>query len=140
MSAPIAHHVDDTHSHSHGDGHGHAGEFSHPMPIWMLLTVFVALLVLTVLTVYQSTFDLGNMEIWLSLTIATVKAGLVIAFFMHLIWDKPLNAIIILSSLIFVALFLGFTMMDADGYRENLIIAPTLDDSQTPASNVATSK
>ncbi len=110
------------------------------MPIWMLLTVFVALLVLTVLTVYQSTFDLGNMEIWLSLTIATVKAGLVIAFFMHLIWDKPLNAIIILSSLIFVALFLGFTMMDADGYRENLIIAPTLDDSQTPASNVATSK
>jgi cytochrome c oxidase subunit 4 len=140
MSAPIAHHVDDTHGHSHGDGHGHDGEFSHPMPIWMLLAVFVALLVLTVLTVYQSTFDLGNMEIWLSLTIATVKAGLVIAFFMHLIWDKPLNAIIILSSLIFVALFLGFTMMDADGYRENLIIAPTLEDSQMPANNVATSK
>lgn len=105
------------HGHGHGDHHG----FSHPMPIWMLLSVFFALLVLTGLTVYQSTFDLGNAEIWMSLTIATVKAGLVILFFMHLLWDKPLNAIVILGSLIFVALFLGFTLMDAEGYRENLL-------------------
>ncbi len=126
-------------AHDHGHGHEHHG-FSHPMPIWMLLTVFVALLGLTVLTVYQSTFDLGNIEVWLSLTIATVKAGLVIAFFMHMLWDKPLNAIVIFGSLIFVALFLGFTMMDADGYRENLIIKPTLEESQPPSSNVAKSK
>ena len=110
------------------------------MPIWMLLTVFVALLALTVLTVYQSTFNLGNIEVWLSLTIATIKAGLVIAFFMHLLWDKPLNIIIILSSLVFVALFLGFTMMDAQGYRENLIMNPTLDDSQPAAMQVPQSK
>ncbi len=110
------------------------------MPIWMLLTVFVTLLALTVLTVFQSTFNLGNIEVWLSLTIATIKAGLVIAFFMHLLWDKPLNAIIILSSLVFVALFLGFTMMDAQGYRENLIMKPTLEESQPPAMEVPTSK
>ena len=110
------------------------------MPIWMLLSVFFALLALTVLTVYQSTFNLGNIEVWLSLTIATVKAGLVIAFFMHLVWDKPLNAIIILSSLVFVALFLGFTMMDAQGYRENLIMNPTLEESQPAAMEVPTSK
>ena len=137
-------HVHDAHGHDaqghDAHGHGHDGEFSHPMPIWMLLTVFVVLLLLTCLTVYQSQFDLGNMEVWLSLTIATVKAGLVIAFFMHLLWDKPLNMIIILGSLIFVALFLGFTMMDADGYRENLIIAPTLEESQPAAVQVATSK
>jgi cytochrome c oxidase subunit 4 len=137
MSAHTAPHTD---VHDHGHGHGHGGEFSHPMPIWMLLAVFFALLVLTGLTVYQSQFDLGNMEVWLSLTIATVKAGLVIAFFMHLVWDKPLNAIVILGSLIFVALFLGFTMMDAEGYRENLIIAPTLEESQPGAAKVATSK
>ena len=106
----------------------------------MLLSVFFALLALTVLTVYQSTFSLGNIEVWLSLSIATVKAGLVIAFFMHLLWDKPLNAIIILSSLVFVALFLGFTMMDAQGYRENLIMNSTLEDSQPAAVEVAKSK
>lgn len=134
MSAPTVEHSHDTH------GHGHDGEFSHPMPIWMLLTVFAALLGLTVLTVYQSTFNLGNIEVWLSLSIATIKAGLVIAFFMHLLWDKPLNAIIILSSLIFVSLFLGFTMMDAQGYRENLIMKPTLDESQPGATDVPISK
>ncbi len=111
------------------------------MPIWMLLSVFFALLLLTVATVYQSTFSLGNLEVWMSLAIATVKAGLVIAFFMHLLWDKPLNAIIIFSSLIFVALFLGFTMMDAQGYRENLIMNPALlEDSQPAAVNVELSK
>lgn len=139
MSAPSIQHSDDAHAHV-GHGHGHDGEFSHPMPIWMLLTVFFALLILTCLTVYQSQFDLGNMEIWASLTIATVKAGLVIAFFMHLLWDKPLNMIIILGSLIFVALFLGFTMMDANGYRENLIMNETLQESQPPSVNVAVSK
>lgn len=106
------------------------------MPIWMLLAVFFALLGLTFLTVFQAQFDLGNAEVWLSLTIATIKAGLVIAFFMHLIWDKPLNAIVILGSLIFVALFLGFTMMDAEGYRENLIYNSTIKESQ-PASAMA---
>lgn len=100
------------------------------MPIWMLLSVFFALLFLTGLTVFQSQFDLGNAEIWLSLTIATIKAALVILFFMHLLWDKPINAIIILGSLIFVALFLGFTLMDAEGYRENLIYKSTIQESQ----------
>jgi len=140
MSAPSIHaeQANDK-DHGHGEGHGHDG-FSHPMPIWMLLTVFFVLLILTCLTVYQSTFDLGNMEIWLSLTIASVKAGLVIAFFMHLIWDKPLNVIIILGSLIFVALFLGFTMMDAEGYRENLIKTSTLEQSQPDATVVEVSK
>lgn len=137
MSAPTADHTHDSHDH----GHGHDGEFSHPMPIWMLLSVFFALLLLTVATVYQSTFSLGNLEVWMSLSIATVKAGLVIAFFMHLLWDKPLNAIIIFSSLIFVALFLGFTMMDAQGYRENLIMNPALlEDSQPAAVKVELSK
>ncbi len=130
MSSPTVEHSHD----------GHEGEFSHPMPIWMLLTVFVTLLALTVATVYQSSFDLGNIEVWLSLAIATVKAGLVIAFFMHLLWDKPLNMIIILSSLIFVSLFLGFTMMDAQGYRENLIMTPTLEESQPAATEVPASK
>jgi cytochrome c oxidase subunit 4 len=127
-------HTDAGHS-AHGhDGHGgHHSGFSHPMPVWMLLAVFFALLALTFLTVFQAQFDLGNAEVWLSLIIATIKAGLVIAFFMHLIWDKPLNAIVILGSLIFVALFLGFTMMDAEGYRENLIYKSTLKASQPGA-------
>lgn len=133
----------DAHGHS-VDAHGHGdGEFAHPAPISMLLAVFFALLGLTFLTVFQSRFDLGDMEIVLTLAIATVKAGLVIAFFMHLLWDKPLNAIVILSSLIFVSLFLGFCLMDAKGYRNQLIMDPKgdiLENSRPAAQLVKTSE
>lgn len=141
-SATTDAHSTTTDGHSHD--HGHAdGEFAHPAPIPMLLAVFFALLGLTFLTVYQARFALGNLEIVLTLTIATIKAGLVIAFFMHLLWDKPLNAIVILSSLIFVSLFLGFCLMDAKGYRNSVIIDPNgdlLESSKPAARQVSTSK
>ena len=92
------------------------------MPVWQLLAVFFALIILTIATVYQATLDLGNMELVVSLIIATIKASLVILFFMHMIHDKPLNAIFFLSSFIFVALFLGFTLMDAHGYQDSKIL------------------
>ncbi|MFK7734967.1 MAG: cytochrome C oxidase subunit IV family protein [Pirellulaceae bacterium] len=108
------------HANSHADGgHDHHG-FAHPMPVWQLLAVFFALIFLTIATVYQSTLDLGSMELVASLVIATIKAALVIMFFMHMIYDKPLNAIFFLSSFIFVALFLGFTLMDAHGYQDRI--------------------
>jgi cytochrome c oxidase subunit IV len=121
-------------SHGHGhDGHGHHdGEFAHPAPLSMLFTVFFALLGLTVLTVWQSTLDIGEAELWVTLFIATVKAGLVILFFMHLLWDKPLNAIVFLGSIIFVALFLGFTLMDAHAYNSQVEIRDTLKESMPP--------
>lgn len=115
-------------THAHADGH-HDGEFSHPAPLSMLFTVFFALLALTVLTVWQSTLDIGAAELWITLFIATVKAGLVILFFMHLLWDKPLNAIFFLSSIIFVALFLGFTLMDAQSYHFQVEDRDTLAES-----------
>ncbi|MFO0923163.1 MAG: cytochrome C oxidase subunit IV family protein [Pirellulales bacterium] len=124
MSHSTAHSHDDHGAHGHGDG-----EFAHPAPLSMLFGVFFALVVLTLLTVYQSTFDLGNMEVWLSLTIATVKAALVILFFMHMLWDKPFNAILFISTLIFVGLFLGFTLMDANAYKNSIEVRDTLKES-----------
>ncbi len=99
----------------------HAGKhhgFAHPASIKSLLLVFFTLIILTWLTVFQSTLKLGSMELVVSLVIATIKASLVILFFMHMIHDKPLNAIVFLSSFIFVALFLGFTLMDAHSYKD----------------------
>ena len=123
---------------SHGGGHGHGdGEFAHPASLTMLFSVFFTLLALTILTVWQSTLDIGAAEIWVTMGIATVKAGLVILFFMHLLWDKPLNAIVFLSSIIFVALFLGFTLMDAQGYHSTIEIKDTLEASLPPAPAAA---
>jgi cytochrome c oxidase subunit 4 len=124
---------DSSHAADQHDAHGHHdGEFSHPAPLSMLFTVFFALVALTFLTVWQSTqtiFDFGAAELWVTLFIATVKAGLVIFFFMHMLWDKPLNGILFFSSLIFVALFLGFTLMDAQGYDRTKEDKDTLKES-----------
>jgi cytochrome c oxidase subunit 4 len=112
--------------------------FAHPMPVWQLIAVFVALILLTVATVFQATLDLGNMELVVSLVIATIKASLVILFFMHMIHDKPLNAIAFIGSFIFVALFLGFTLMDAASYRdvvEQKIIPPDPPAAIAPAAD-----
>ena len=45
--------------------------------------------------------------------IATIKAVLVMAFFMHMIADKPFNAIIFIGSFVFVGLFVIFTLGDS---------------------------
>ena len=127
---------DSSHAADQHDAHDHHdGEFSHPAPLSMLFTVFFALVALTFLTVWQSTqtlFDFGGAELWITLFIATVKAGLVIFFFMHMLWDKPLNGILFFSSLIFVALFLGFTLMDAQGYNRTKEDKDTLNESLPP--------
>lgn len=123
-------HATDSHTSTHDHAHGHAdGEFAHPASLTMLFTVFFVLVALTLLTVYQSTLDLGDAEVWMSLGIATIKAGLVILFFMHMLWDKPLNAILFVSTLIFVALFLGFTFLDADAYKHQIENKDTLTES-----------
>jgi cytochrome c oxidase subunit IV len=103
--------------------------FAHPMPVWQLIAVFLALIALTVLTVFQATLDLGNTELIASLFIATIKASLVILFFMHMIHDKPLNAILFIGSFVFVALFLGFILMDAGAYNdaiEFIVVEPDI--------------
>jgi len=106
------------------DDHDHG--FAHPMPVPMLLAVFFALVFLTIVTVAQASLPLGSWEVWASLMIASVKAALVMYFFMHLGWDKPFNALIFLSTIFFLALFLGFTLMDAANYENAL--EPTFDE------------
>ena len=103
-----------------GDDPAHGGEYNpigHVMPPWMLVAVFAALLALTIATVVIAGFELGSYEVLVAMGIATVKAVLVATFFMHLKYDNPLNAAILCFSLIFVALFLGLTILDTQAYR-----------------------
>ena len=103
--------------------HDHAEHgLAHVMPVRILVTIFVVLVLLTVVTVAATFFPTGSFEIWISLGIATVKASLVAAYFMHLRYDNPINAVIFAFGLLFVALFLGFTMMDSAQYQPDLII------------------
>jgi cytochrome c oxidase subunit 4 len=48
----------------------------------------------------------------IALAIASVKAILVGLFFMHLVWDKPVNAIILIAAFLFLGIFLMFDFLD----------------------------
>jgi cytochrome c oxidase subunit 4 len=94
---------------------------AHVMPAGVLLNVFAALIVLTVVTVAASYMPFGSLETWVALGIATIKASLVGAYFMHLRYDNPLNAVLFIFGLLFVALFVGIILMDIEQYNPDLI-------------------
>jgi len=96
---------------SSAHAHAHSG-LGHVVPLWILAAVFAALMVLTCLTVAVAQVDLGNLNLYLAMAIATVKASLVVLFFMHLFWDRGFNTMIFIGCLLFVSLFIGITLTD----------------------------
>jgi cytochrome c oxidase subunit IV len=96
----------------------------HVVPLWLLAGVLGALLFLTVVTVAVTLVDLGNFNIVVAMLIAVVKAALVVLYFMHLRWDSPFNSLILISSLLFVAIFMTFALVDSAEYQPNVDAAP----------------
>ncbi len=109
-----------THSHAHGHSahgdHGAAGHH-HALPGWLLFGTWFSLMALTGLTVFSAQYNLGAFDIPIAMTIATVKALLVMLIFMHLAWDKGFHSVLIFGSLLFVWLFVGFAMIDRGQYQ-----------------------
>jgi cytochrome c oxidase subunit IV len=94
--------------------------YAHAVPLPILLAVFGTLLVMTVLTVAVTWFNLGSWNLIIALGIATFKAALVVLFFMHLRYDNPFFAIVFITALVFVALFLGLTLLDTFQYQPDI--------------------
>ncbi|MDP9034266.1 MAG: cytochrome C oxidase subunit IV family protein [Myxococcota bacterium] len=90
------------------DGEVHAHLSSAPF----YLGIFGALIVLTFVTVKVSYYDFGAANIIIALLVATMKASLVAAFFMHLRHDKLFNTLALLSSFLFLAIFILLTYDD----------------------------
>lgn len=90
----------------------------HMVPLRVLLSVCIALLVLTWITVTVSYIHLGQWNLWVAMGIASVKALLVVLFFMHLRYDRPFNAIILLGAILFLLIFVGMTLLDSVHYRD----------------------
>src|SRR6187399_992831 len=116
---------DHAHDHAHGaDAHeaGHEDHgLAHTTPISLLVGILGVLLVLTILTVSVTSFDLGSRgNLVVAMIIATVKAALVVTFFMHLLWDKKFHLILFLTSVLFVILFLSMTITDRGEYDKDV--------------------
>jgi cytochrome c oxidase subunit 4 len=76
------------------------------------LGVFLALLTLTVITVWVAFHDFGLWNIVVAMGVATIKGSLVCLYFMHLRYDNRLNQVIFIASFVFLAIFVGLTLSD----------------------------
>lgn len=106
--------------HKKEDHAGHEG-LAHITPVPLLIGVWAVLMVGTGLTVWCARQGLGSqLSFMVAMTIATIKAGFVIAFFMHLYWDKRLNTLAFLGAFLFVMLFISMALTDKSEYKPDL--------------------
>ena len=74
--------------------------------------VFLALLVLTALTTAIAFVDLGPLNDVAMLTIAVIKATLVILIFMHVRYSGRLTALVVAGGFLWLLILLGLTLQD----------------------------
>ena len=117
------------------DAHGGAAAFDENNPHHeahhehVIISAFTNRIVLAILLFFTlATIGAANFEVWIEhtfdvnlptwlnvfvcLSIATIKAVLVVLYFMQLRFDNPINSVIFCFSLFAFALFLGFTAID----------------------------
>jgi cytochrome c oxidase subunit 4 len=85
----------------------------HPVvPVRNYVAVFVALITLTITTVLVSKIELGEYNFIVAITIAVIKAVLVIAFFMHVKGSRALTKLFIGAGLFWMAILMTFILSD----------------------------
>ncbi len=67
---------------------------------------------LTALTVFAATLELGPFNAVVALTIATIKALLVLLFFMELRYSTALTKVAVVSAIFFLMLLVGLSLAD----------------------------
>lgn len=112
---------------AHAEHHGH-----HITPLKTLTKVILALAALTILTVITAEIDLGplhSLHVPLALTIAGAKAYLVVSIFMGLKYDNKVNTLVLTIGIMFVVVFLVFTLFDTAfrGDLDNQAAGPIID-------------
>lgn len=108
------------------DDRGHVPSYGQ------LLAVLGGLLLLTAITIAVSHYRLGVLTVWLALLIASLKASLVLMFFMHLKSEGRAFAATLLVTVLLLAITIGFMFWDV-AYRP----APGVD--VQPAQEVPSS-
>ena len=85
----------------------------HIVPLRIYVTIFLALLVGTGLTVWAGLRDFpGPLNVIIALTIAVVKATLVVLYFMHVRYSSKLIWVVFASALFWLAILFALTFSD----------------------------
>ncbi len=85
----------------------------HIVALRIYVTIFLALLVGTALTVWAGIHDFpGQLNVIIALTIAVIKATLVVLYFMHVRYSSRLVWIVFASALFWLGILFALTLSD----------------------------
>jgi cytochrome c oxidase subunit 4 len=85
----------------------------HIVPIKVYISIFLALMVGTGITVWAGLQSFpGALNVIVALTIAVIKATLVILYFMHVRYSSHLIWVVFASALFWLALLFALTLSD----------------------------
>ena len=98
---------------------------SHVASVKSYVGIFLALMVLTTITVLVAYVNLGQFNKVVALGIASLKATLVILYFMHVKYSSRLTKLVVVAGFFFLVVLLGLTMADYAS-RAWLPVPPTL--------------
>ena len=111
----------------------------HIAPVKTYLIVFATLMALLVLTVLAAMLNLGHFNLILALTIAVIKAVVVILYFMHVRWSSALTWVFAGAAFLWLGILLTLSASDyvTRGARpgERVIAPQVYSTDQLPARN-----
>ncbi|HXO37539.1 MAG TPA: cytochrome C oxidase subunit IV family protein [Candidatus Acidoferrum sp.] len=84
----------------------------HIVPPKVYVGIFLSLMVLTAATVAAAYVNLGAFNIVVALAIATLKATLVVLFFMHARYSPGRTQLVIICAVFWLAIMLALTLSD----------------------------
>lgn len=102
------------------DSHEH-----HITPFPVYIKVFSSLIFLTIITVVAAQFDFGAFNTLIAMFIATVKAVIVMLWFMHMLHEGWLNRVVFFSAFFFLLVFFVLTAMDEFTRKQFEFILPS---------------
>jgi cytochrome c oxidase subunit 4 len=84
----------------------------HIVPGRAFILVWIALLILTGVTIKAAQMRMGEWSMLANLLIASTKASLVLWFFMHLKYEKRLFKILLFVPILTITVIIGLTFFD----------------------------
>ena len=88
-----------------------ADSHHHPS-LSTFVNVLLALFFLTFVTVAVAQFDFGPFNTFIAMLVASVKATLVLRYFMHLKYDKMEYPVVFFVGILFLFVMFGFSQLD----------------------------
>jgi len=74
--------------------------------------VLIALIIMTGISVAVTQIHLGTVTVMVALVLATIKASLVLTFFMHLRFDNRFYALMVIGVIVLIGIVIFITFLD----------------------------